>query len=77
MRPWLLPARSRVCLASTGVWRLSLSCSTSFAGSGNEQGRLGLVGSVADNTAGTILIHSKARLATSVAAMRTAGSWQA
>ena len=69
MRPWLLRARSRVCLGPTAVWRLSLNCSTSFAGSGNEQGRLGFVGWVSDNTAGTILIHLKARLATSVAAM--------
>jgi len=68
MRPWLVRARSRVCLGPTAVWRPSLNCSTSFAGSGNEQGRLGLVGSVSDNTAETISIHSKARLATSVAA---------
>lgn len=66
MRPWLLRGRSRMRLGPTAVWRLCLNCSNSFAGSGNEQGRLGFVTSVSDSTAGTILIQPGARPVTSM-----------
>jgi hypothetical protein len=59
------------------AWGLSPTCWTSSGGSGNREGDLGFVGPARDNTPGTIAIHFKARLGTSLAETRPTAPWLA